>query len=253
MKIENISDKEYRALEAESYSSLKNLLKSPKAFLDAKSKPFTGNSATLLGTAVHHFIQNNAHLVYFKSDEKGKEAKAESEKLQEEFLKANPDGMIISEIYRERIETIYNNCITDPRVKQILDKCEYEIPFNGVDSLVYADNERVNLKGKVDGYNIGFLMDIKTTSQGVTTKEFRETVKNLHYDFQASLYLLLSNSKHRNYYFIVCNTSKPYDVNIFKASKKTLESGDEKIVIALDRYRRYIKNKEVWFEPIEEV
>ena len=68
----NISESEYRALPIESYSSLKYLLSSPKDFLYYKNNPFKGSNSTLLGTAIHHYLQGNRHLVAFSTIDKRK-------------------------------------------------------------------------------------------------------------------------------------------------------------------------------------
>lgn len=233
--LNELSDKEYRALPYESYSSLKYLLDSPKDFLYYKEKPFTGSDSTLLGTAIHHYLQRNRHLVTFNYTDKRK--KEEYAAFEAEFRAiAGEDGIILPKSMEEKIEQIMKNINDHEGIQRILsDPITFEAPF-------MTEIQGVMVKGKCDILTPTYVAEIKTSSQAKSLDQFRYEAKSRHYDMQAALYTQGLNRP--DHYFIVCETTAPFNVHIFKSSSFLIESGKEKLRLAVDRYKRHIINKE---------
>jgi len=121
MNLENLNDLEYRKLPYESFSSLKYLLDSPDAFLYQKEHPFQGSDSTLLGTAVHHMLQGNSHLVVYSTVDKRK--KTEYAEFLRDFEEKNTskEAIIVPCSFREKLDAIQENASKNPYVKEVLE------------------------------------------------------------------------------------------------------------------------------------
>jgi hypothetical protein len=229
--LNELTNKEYRSLPYESYSSLKYLLDSPKDFLYYKQKPFTGSDSTLLGEAIHHYLQRNRHLVTFNYIDKRK--KEEYAAFEADFRRiAGDEGLILPKSMEEKIEQIMKNINEHEAIQRILsDPIEFEAPF-------LFDIDGIKVKGKCDILTPTYVGEIKTSSQAKSLEQFRYEAKSRHYDMQAALYTQGLNRQ--DHYFIVCETTAPFNVSVFKSSSFLIESGKEKLRLAIDRYKRHI-------------
>ena len=226
----DIAEKDYRALPIESYSSLKYLLKSPKDFLYYKSNPFKGSNSTLLGTAIHHYLQGNRHLVAFSViDKRKKEAYAEFEQNFRSL--AGEDGIIVPASFEKILESIMKSVNESPSVQKLLANVQIEVPFA-------CDYKGLKYKAKLDGVGEDYVLEIKSSSQATTAAEFRDEAMERHYDLQAAMYVRTSGrSKH---YFIVVNTVAPYKVAAYKTSFDMLTSGFKKLDKIVQSYKYHI-------------
>jgi len=245
--ISQLSEKEYRSLEIESFSSIKHILESPQTFIHYKEKPFKGSPATLLGTSIHHYLQGNKQLVAFQNLPKLKKNEKENKKFEEDFRKiAGEDGIIVPKAFEEKLLSIEKNFNENKQAVRLLSQCEFEKPYlftiNGVD-----------LKGKIDGVAPEYILEIKSSSQATTAEEFKKEALERDYDMQAYFYTVAASKMH--HYFIVVNTQEPYKVAVYRSSYDFIVSGHSKAVEATSRYKRYIINKEKWddSEIIEEI
>lgn len=240
----DISDKDYRAYPAESYSSIKHLLDSPQTFLYYKSKPFQGSDSTLLGTCIHHFIQGNRHLVAYnnipRTSKANKEAYVEFEREFKEL--AGEDGIIVPKTFEEKINSVMTNFNDNKQALKLLNDAKIEEPF-------LFEYNGVSLKGKLDGVKKDSVIEIKTSSMATSSSEFRYEAYDRDYDLQAFLYCTASKSKH--HFFIVANTTAPFAVNVYKSSAEFLLSGKQKADIVTERYKRHIINQEPFLEEEE--
>lgn len=243
-----LSDKEYRALAVESFSSIKHLLESPKTFLYYKNKPFQGSTSTLLGTAVHHYLQGNRHLVTFSIVDKRK--KEEYARFEQEFFElAGDEGIIVPKSFEDKINNIMVNFNSNAKAVQLVEGCTFEAPY-------FFEVNGINLKGKVDGVGKDYLLEIKTSSQATTSLEFQEEAKDRHYDMQAYMYGLAhykTTGTKLKHYFLVVNTQAPYKVSVYKSSDIFILEGEKKLNEALTRYKKYIINNENFDEDVEEI
>lgn len=245
-----LSEAEYRAYPAESYSSIKHLLDSPQTFLYYKSKPFQGSDSTLLGTCIHHYIQGNRHLVAFnKIKRTSKERKEEYAEFERTFKEAaGEEGILVPDSFEEKINSVMLNFNENAIATALVEDCIFEEPF-------LFEYNGVSLKGKLDG-NKTFkraVIEIKTSSMATTAYEFKREAYDRDYDLQAFLYLQASRNKH--HYFIVVNTVAPFKVTVYQSSEEFLESGRNKAQTVTNRYKKHIVNGEPFDdnENIEEI
>lgn len=240
--LSGLTDKEYRELKAESYSSLKHLLESPKAFFYQKEKPFTGSEATRLGTAVHHLLQGNKHMVGFPTMTRAR--RTEYAEFESDFIKKNgPESVLLGGASKEKFFNIEGAILANPKIAKVLKNCVFEPAFIGQGGIV-------EVRGKIDGVTEDSIVEIKTTYKGCDAESFRETVYARHYDLQAYMYQLLSGGKPKHY-FIVIETSPPYGTNVFQASEEILESGKKKFERVQKLYDEYVIHEKPFDEEIE--
>lgn len=253
VNLTELTDKEYRALPVESFSSIKYLLEpdGPKAFLYYKNKPFKGSDATLLGTAIHHYLQGNRHLVAINNTPKiGKAGKEAYAKFEEEFKSlAGDEGIIVPKSFEEKISTIMVNYNSNAKAIQLVEECEFEKPY-------FFKVDGVDLKGKVDGVSKKYLLEIKTSSQATTAYEFKNEAEDRHYDMQAYMYghaHYHTTGEELEHYFIVVNTQAPFKVSVYKSSDEFIQKGKKKLYEAISRYKRYIINGEEYEADVESI
>lgn len=225
----NISEKDYRALPIESYSSLKYLLTSIKAFKYQKENPFKGSNSTLLGTAIHNYLQGNKHLVAFSIIDKRK--KEEYAKFVEEFRElAGEDGIIVPASFEKTLQMIMQSVNESTNLHKLLDNVEIEVP-------AVTKYKELEYKSKIDGLGEDYVLEIKSSSQATTAKEFQEEAFERHYDLQAAMYLHATNrSKH---FFVVVNTTAPFKVAAYRTSQKMIESGFKKLDKICEQIKKY--------------
>ncbi len=151
--INNLSDKEYRSLEVESFSSIKHILDSPTTFKHYKDKPFKGSPATLLGTAIHHYLQGNRHLVAFSHLIKIKKNAEAIKEFEDNFrLSAGEDGIIVPAAFEEKINAIMKNFNENSQAVSLVGQCEFEKAY-------LFEINGVKLKGKADGMTVKEVVD----------------------------------------------------------------------------------------------
>lgn len=247
MDISQMNEKDYRAYDRESFSSIKYILESPQSFLHYKEKPFQGSTSSLLGTCIHHYLQGNRHLVAFNALPKIKK-NAEALKEFEENFRAltGEDGVIVPSSFEPKISSIVKNFNENDKAFNILSQCEFEKAF-------LFEINGVPLKGKIDGVSSNYIVEIKSSSQATSLVDFKEEAYDRNYDMQAYMYTVAS--KTNTHYFIVANTTDPFKVSIYKSSKEFLESGRKKAIEATNRYKKYIIGKAKWDDSneIEEI
>ncbi len=187
----SLSEKEYRAYNLESYSSLKHLLSSVSAFLRAEAVPFTGNEFTLLGTAIHNYLQGMKNLVKFEPYKK---------------VASDPEDLIVvPQSFKEKLDNVWENLRDHEKVRSILESpiVKFEVPY-------ISKFKTLKYKAKLDIVkNDNTIGEIKTSSKATTLELFRKEAYERHYDLQAAMYLKASGAK--EHFFIVVNTVHPYN------------------------------------------
>lgn len=248
-EISSLSETEYRALDIESFSSLKYILgkDGPKDFLHAKEKPFRGSPSSLLGTCVHHYLQGNRHLVAFNALPHLKKNLEAIKEFEKSFMESTSgEGVIVPKSFEPKLEAIMKNYNENTKVQKILSGCDFEKAY-----LFHIDH--MNLKGKVDGVREDYIVEIKTSSGASTAEEFKEEALSRDYDMQAAMYLHASGKD--IHYFVVVNTVEPFKLDVYKSSDDFIKSGMKKVAEAVRRYKKYIFNEEEWVgdEEIQEI
>lgn len=238
---DKLTEKEYRAYNLESYSSLKNLLDSPIKFMYYKNNPFKGSDSTLLGTCIHNYLQGNRHLVAFNTIKRtSKAAKEEYEKFVTEFRDlAGEEGIIVPVSFENTIINIMKNASENKKVQKLLQGVQIEAP-------VIAEFQGLKYKAKIDGLGDEYVLEIKSSSQATTVSEFHDECLERDYDLQAFMYCHATGRNH--HYFIVCNTTAPFKVEAYKTSPTTLTSGYTKFCKIVEDYQHYIINNHPYDE-----
>jgi hypothetical protein len=244
-----VTDSDYRALDRESFSSIKYLLESPAIYWHYKEKPWKGSPAALLGTCVHHYLQGNKNLVEFNYLSRIKKNEEEILRQEQEFIaKVGSEGIIAPGSFKEKLDRIEENFLANKMAVSLLQECEFEKAF-------LFELNGVPMKGKLDGLKSNpdiETVEIKTSSQATDVSLFREEAYEANYDMQAYLYLTASGAKKHT--FIIVNTREPYRIMVHPSSAKFIESGRKKALLATERYKKHILGKEEWSnEVVEEV
>ncbi len=241
--ISELSEKDYRAFNRESFSSIKYILESPNTYKYYKDKPFTGNAASLLGTCIHHYIQGNRHLVAFNELSKTKKNAEANQEFEKNFRdSAGEDGIIVPKSFEPKLQTIMKNFNDNIHATSLIDGCTFEKAY-------LFDLHGVPLKGKLDGVGNDYVVEIKSSSQATNAKEFKEEALMRHYDMQAFMYLHAAGLK--KHFFIVINTQEPYKVSVYKSSLEFLNSGVDKAYKAAQLYKKYIIDNGLWDPSLE--
>jgi hypothetical protein len=246
--LNELSDKEYRAIGLESFSSLKHLLDSPDTFTHYKNQPFKGSPSTVLGTAVHHYIQGNQKLVAVNEINRASaQGKKDYAALEKEFLQdTKNEGVIITKSTKEKLDLIYASYLKNKTAVRLISLCDYEVPF-------ITHVEGIEVKGKLDGVmrDKKGIVEIKTTSKEVDVNTFRDTAQSSHYDAQAALYQR-GLGLEVPHYFIVCQTTAPFKVSVFAGlpGSAFMKSGNDKVKLMIQRYTKHIVNGEK-FEKLD--
>jgi len=164
-------------------------LDSPDAFLYQKEHPFQGSDSTLLGTAVHHMLQGNSHLVVYSTVDKRK--KQNMQNSSETSKKKHVEGSHhCTMFFQRKIGCDTGEREQNPYVKEVLEGCMFEVPK-------VIDTGSIQFKGKVDAvkhhkdWGIHCIVEIKTSSMASDLESFRKEAYNRHYDMQAHMYCRL--------------------------------------------------------------
>ncbi len=238
MKLNLKTDLEYRQYPAESYSSLKHLLVSPTEYLKQKETPFTGNRSTNFGTACHHILQRNKHLVRLYEDD---------EQLNDPDL---PEGTVfVDDEEMDKLKVIVKNFKANKEAVKLIKGVEFETPY------VMDYLPGLSIKGKLDFLKkSSHFGDFKTTAKKTDREDFKKTISYWHYDLQAYLYQTLiaeydrvtkELGKYLPGYFIVCSV-KDCQVEVYPISQHSIDIGSVKADICSERYIKFIKDSMVW-------
>lgn len=178
--------------------------------------------AMILGSAVHKLVlePNEFDDEFAVEPCVDKRTKIGKETIAE-FAEKNADKTIISANDYERAKKCTEAILSDETAQRLLQNGEAEQSY-----LVNLDG--VSCKVRPDYFNDrGDIIDIKTTSGGVSAKEFAKEAVNRQYYLQASFYfdaLKAVGLAPKRFVFIVVNTTD-YSVGIAEILKPDLETG----------------------------
>lgn len=210
-----------------SSSSIKELLKSPKAFDKYRNKKNESSQALRDGRLIHMSI-----LEKHKLDDL---VILEGTKARKDFKEAvakHGDHMVYTSSEMESAYWVADAIERNNEASFLLSDCQYEIPEIG-----YFEDNDVAFRAKADAITKdgSVIIDLKTTSSPVA--DFRWTAKNYKYALQAALYKYLFNAD--QFIFLVIDKSSK-DIGIFECSDAFLEQGAEDIRRGIDVYKKYI-------------
>lgn len=232
MKISQISDKQYFAIEAFSNSGGGKLSATytPKHY---KANNFTGSSATRIGTAVHARMLNDVWddeiMVYNGT-------KTLTSKAAAEFISEHPGKVVITQEESYAAKAIVEN--QDEDFLAFFRSTTNELAIVG-------DMDNIPVKCKIDAYSekMRTIYDVKTTAD---MGKFQRNFYELGYHRQAAWYLKLAKLaglEVDKFMFYVIESSAPYCSRFVSISDEVLEDGEEDIEEAFQIYKQcYLKD-----------
>ena len=223
-KNDEISEAEYRALDAISQSSLRQfaLAPTPLHFWLQRRVVTKITSAMELGTLLHSRLELgesyfDSHIVMPKGMRKGSKA-------HKEFKKSHQNKILVRNEDAKRIEDMYSSLLEHVGAVKLLSDGFAEESFIG-------EIDGIKVKGRLDYRNPKHkvIVDLKTALSGnpFDIKGFSKTVRDSKYDWQAAFYLeAIRQATGENYTFVFAVVEKHYP---FACSLHTLCEEDLQI------------------------
>jgi len=214
-----------------SSSSVKELLKSPRAYSNSVKYPKEDCDAFMFGRLIHESIlEPEKNYPYNIINAKDKRSKA-----WKDAVKDNIPNTILKRDYDKCMSLVdaYNN---NDYTTDLLDNYDTEVP-----NVVFIDN--VLFRVKVDALSVDrdSIIDLKTTAD--ISKFNKWTAMSYGYDCQAYIYCLAFEVHWQDYRFVVLDKiSKRF--GIFDISEEFFEIGKRKVHEAIDTYKKYFVNRE---------
>ena len=231
--MENLTQAEYRAIEALGSTDIKTLLENPYLFKNGVKKEPTDN--LILGSVIHTLI-------------------LEPQKLESEYiimpelnLRTNADKAVKAEFEAEAKAT--NKTLVKSEIFNQAEAVSKSFLNSSLSSFLKGEvKAEASFFGEIDGVKVKarpdlilpkqqIIIDFKTTSQvgGGSADGFAKMAANFSYYIQAALYLEITNYK--QFYFIVLETAEPFMVGCYKLDSEALEFGKSEIRRAIEIYK----------------
>ena len=209
-----------------SNSNIKKLAEDPlNLYEDIKQTP-----PLIMGRYFHHRILEPEKAKKYEIVE----VKSRNTLVYKDLLFDSPDDMLLlkheSEIIDDCVKVLEDNEVVDFFVKQ--GDVEYEVP-----NLVELGGEVWKCKADVLNHSEKLIIDLKTTSNILN---FKKSADIYNYDSQAYIY---SEAFGYEFLFIVIDKTTK-QVGIFDCSKEFIERGRQKVLKAVDDFRRFYKDPE---------
>ena len=240
---------EYHAHPAASASKLKKLWQSTPAHLKADTEAFEPSAAMIMGTLAHSLILEPDEplpqiAVKPAEYEPGKKWTRQAKVCKQWEDERKAKGIVVlSEAELEDVQGMAMAIAAHPLSSFILSDGKPEVSLCAHDSA-----NGVDIKSRLDflPYAGDRIVDVKTTSDA-SERGFIKKAYDLGYHIQAALYLdlwnaLMPTEPRTEFYFIAVENSKPYAVNVYKASQEFLAKGREDYKAALTLYAACVKN-----------
>ena len=220
-----VDDADYFAAEGIHYSSLKNLLLSPKHYKYRLENPEPSSPSQLWGRAVHaatldkEEFARSFYLYPEKLDRRTKEGK--------EVVAAAGEREIVGLDVSDAAIAI-QEAVPDLAV------CIKE-------SAIFFDMYDLSFKAKIDAYNPnnGTIYDLKTTTD-ITPNSFTRAIYNFGYYLQAALYwkaVAATGNDVQSYRIIAVENKPPFDVAVYEIDKEYLAYGGKTLDTLVDRLK----------------
>lgn len=210
-----------------SYSSLKQLLETPRHFYNYFMQPKIQTEAMKLGTLVHCLVLepkqfDKRYLVADKPDQRTKAGKAEWC----EILAENSDKIVIpTEIHQQAVlmaEAVFSH----EEAHFFKEVAEFEKPF-------IFEYRGLKIQGITDGLGDSIILDLKTTANA-KPKKFKWSFLDFYYHVQAAIYCIANPN--RQYIIFAVDTSGY--VSVSRVGEQSLMLGKALLDEAIDCYER---------------
>ena len=228
----NISQKEYRSLDAVSRSDLMELRKSPKHFrFKSDSNIADDSKALIFGSLVHKLVLepdtfDDEFAIMPNVDRRTKAGKDEYER----FIQTAGDKMIVSLDDYHTASVMAKVVESHPEASRLLyeGKPEYEQSFTWIDcDTGVVCKVRPDCINEIDGQK--YIIDYKTTDS-CQDGHFERSAKKYGYQLQSGMYIEgVFNNTFEDYKFIFIAQEKtePYAVRIYDCDESYVEFGQD--------------------------
>lgn len=144
---------------------------------------------------------------------------------------------ILTTTQRLLVQEWYEHYKKNPTAVKLIQGCKNEVSL-------FTEIGTVPLKVRADALNTeaGYIIDVKTSSFGLSCENFKGTIDKFGYDLSAAMYLACFEkflNKSLDFYFIVLG-KKELGCKVFKLSPETRAEGREKFLRALANYKNKI-------------
>jgi len=210
-----------------SYSKLKAFSKSPNHLLQYLNRQQETTPAMLKGSALHCMVlepeeYRRRYGTAPQVDRRTKEGKA----IYNTFLEDNQGKEILPYNDYEEVlkmaEAVYNNTLAMELLNSTEKELELEKEYRGV-----------TLRGFVDFKGIGFIGDLKTTSDA-SPKAFTRDSYNLLYHLQAAVYCELTG--YNDFYIVAVENKAPYNVQVYMLDLEAISEGRKLLNSLIDNF-----------------
>ena len=240
---------EYHAHPAASASKLKKLWSSTPAHLKADTEAFEASAAMIMGTLAHSLIlepETPLPGIVVQPDEyePGKKWTRAAKVCKEWEADQKAKGLMVlrADEWKDALG-MAEAVAWHPLAHDLLVDGRPEV------SLCAHDNANgLDIKARIDFLpNSGSaIVDVKTTIDA-SERGFMRRAYDLGYHIQAALYLdlwnaLMPTEPRTEFYFVAVENSRPYAVNVFKASAEFLAKGRDDYKSALTLYAACVKS-----------
>lgn len=237
------TNQDYHSKDSISASGLKKIYqKSVAHYLDDQ---FKKTKEMEFGNMIHTLLlegQEQFSKEYYLMPKLDMRKKADKELYEQHKINADNrimycDQDLINGItYKEAFSLISKN-FYDNEIAVDLCKGENEISH-------YGTFKGVDIRCRPDTLGNNFISDIKTCSDN-SPYAFYHQIKRLNYDLQALFYCDVLCRTPESFRFIAIETKYPFSVQVYGLTEKTIQSGYDKYNIALDRWKEYLRTKEI--------
>lgn len=233
-----MSNDDYHAHPAVSSTQCKELLKSPWLYSYNRDNPKEQTPSQAFGSLVHTIVLEidsveSRYFVAKKPKRTTKEGKARYAELLQE---CGERLWIDTDEWRKAVDMVYN-LSQSVAGKLLLSGGNAEV------ATFWQDNKtRTHCRAKCDYINVeaGYMVDVKTTSSLASEAGFRATVEKYQYHLSAAMYVdgfKRATGKDLDFYFVVLESSQPYNFGIYKLGADLLARGHALYREALSVYQ----------------
>ncbi len=249
----DLSEEDYHAdKSAVNSSSLKYMVKSPFAYLNAYRNDIEKTPAMHFGSLAHMAILEGDNFnkkfivapIFEAPTLKGEmstRSKAAIEMREEWYRNVEPGKVVVTDEELEKLKRMIDAIITNPVAREVLSKGKSEMKG-------YFRDERTGLKCRFMQDFVNFDLSAKVefkTTQDCRWESFRRSVETLRYDIQDSFYdkgiKAITGVIPESSVWVVSESVAPYECKVHEVDEIYKASGQHEVRYCLNRIAECIK------------
>jgi hypothetical protein len=241
--VEGMPEEEYHAHPALSASGMKQILRSPKHYMQSRNERVE-KPAFDVGHAAHALVLGvGAPIVEVPADMLASNGALSTTRAKEFVANAKAEGQVpLKPETFARVRGMADAVLANPKARAILERGGYtEV------SLFAADPETgVPLRGRLDRMSGREIIDVKTTID-VRTHALRRVVESLNYDLSMEtyrfLYELVTGEVADPAVLVFVEKEPPFDVRVVRLGDDWIDGGWRKMRAAITAYRECVQSQ----------